>query len=127
MQPLMKNFGDNIRLARQVKGYSQENVAELLGMSSSGYAKIERGESDIAVSRIEEIAKVFEVSPAQLVSLPDKSFVFNIKTNHSGPVGNPYSSFNYKNENEELTNLLRKTLESLTQLVETVMRRSEKS
>jgi transcriptional regulator with XRE-family HTH domain len=79
MQPLMKNFGDNIRLVRQAKGYSQENVAKLLDMSPSGYAKIERGESDIAVSRIEEIAKVFEVEPAQLVSVAERPLIFNIK------------------------------------------------
>lgn len=123
MQTLMKNFGDNIRIVRQAKGYTQENVAELLGMSSSCYAKIERGESDITVSRIEEIAKVFEVAPAQLVTLSDKSFIFNIKSNHSGPVGNPNSSFHYQIDNEEFTKILKQTLVSLTQLVEAIARK----
>ncbi len=127
MQALMKSFGDNIRIVRQAKGYTQENVAELLGMSASGYAKIERGESDITVSRIEEIAKVFEVVPEQLVSKADKSFIFNIKKNHSSPVGNIQGgTFHFQNDSEELTSLLQKTLESLTQLVETVVRKAEK-
>jgi transcriptional regulator with XRE-family HTH domain len=128
MQPLMKNFGDNIRLVRQAKGYSQENVAELLGMSPSGYAKIERGESDIAVSRIEEIAKIFEVEPAQLVLMNDKSLIFNIKSKHSSsPIGNVQGgTFHFQKDNEELTLLLKKTLESLTQLVEVVVKKAEK-
>ncbi|MFM7430947.1 MAG: helix-turn-helix domain-containing protein [Flammeovirgaceae bacterium] len=123
----MKNFGENIRIVRQAKGYSQENVAELLEMSPSGYAKIERGESDSSVSRIEEIAKVFEVEPAQLISMTDKSFIFNIKKNHSSPIGNIQGgTFHFQNDSEELSTLLKKTLESLTQLVESVVRKTDK-
>lgn len=40
-------IGDKIRNMRTIKGYSQENMAEMLGISVTAYAKIERGETDI--------------------------------------------------------------------------------
>ncbi len=37
---------EKIRFLRQQKGWSQEKMAEKLDMTSNGYAKIERGETE---------------------------------------------------------------------------------
>lgn len=121
----MEVFGENLRLVRQSRGFSQENVAEQLGMSASGYAKIERGESDIPLSRLEELAKVFEMTVPQLVSITDKSNIFNIKYNRTSPIANTYSNCNFQQENEELTELLKKTMEALTLLVNSVVQKNK--
>lgn len=44
---MLKQIADNIRNLRTNKGYTQEDFAKLLAMSTSGYAKLERGEVDI--------------------------------------------------------------------------------
>lgn len=44
---------EKIRLVRQLKGWSQEDVANKLGMSPNGYGSIERGETDVNLSRLE--------------------------------------------------------------------------
>lgn len=119
MKSLSKSFGENIRLARQMKSLTQENVAEVLEMSHSGYAKIERGETDISLSRIEEIAKALDVAPEQLIT-EGKSLIFNIKTNQRSPLGNSGGNVHYENDIQELNALLKKSLELLSLLIEDV-------
>lgn len=52
----------NIRKIRELKNLTREYVAEELKMSMSGYGKIERGEVDLTVTKLIEIAKVLDVS-----------------------------------------------------------------
>lgn len=67
MHDSVRYIGQQIRIIRQAKGLTQENMADLLSMSSSGYAKIERGESDISTSRLLKISKVLEIRASVLL------------------------------------------------------------
>jgi len=58
----MKKFG----LCGSQKGWSQEDMADKLDMSVNGYANIERGETDVQVSRLEKIAETFGIELAEL-------------------------------------------------------------
>ena len=53
---------------RTVKGWSQEETAEKLHMSSNAYGCIERGETHPNLNRLEQIAKTFGVKLEELVS-----------------------------------------------------------
>ena len=68
---------EKIKLVRQSKGLTQEEVAEKLNMSVSGYGDIERGDSDLKLSKLEKIANVFGISINDLFDLNDKS-IFNL-------------------------------------------------
>ncbi len=57
-----KKLGDKIRKLRAMKGYSQANIAEDLGITPGAYAKIERGEIDPNTARLYEIAKSLDVA-----------------------------------------------------------------
>lgn len=68
-------IAQNIRFIRQRKGYSQEFMSMKLHISQNAYSKMERGCTELTVSRIYEIAEVLEVSvydilPASLKSMP---------------------------------------------------------
>ena len=52
---------NRIRKLRVEKGISQENVADELGITHSAYAKIERGETDPNLSRLFDLARIFNV------------------------------------------------------------------
>lgn len=69
----------NIRTIRELKNLTREYVADELKMSMSGYGKIERGEVDLTVSKLIEIAKVLDVSTEFIFEF-DIS-VFFIETN----------------------------------------------
>ncbi|EIC28951.1 MULTISPECIES: helix-turn-helix domain-containing protein [Methylomicrobium] len=68
---------EKIRLLRQLKGWSQEEAASKLEMSPNGYGSIERGETDVNLSRLEQIAALFGIKLADLFELNEKN-VFNL-------------------------------------------------
>lgn len=49
---------NNIRKLRELKNYTQAYMADELNLSLSGYGKLERGEIDLTISRLEKIASI---------------------------------------------------------------------
>lgn len=76
----MREVFENIRKFRELKSLSREAVASELGMSLSGYSKLERGEVDITLSKVYLIAQILEVSLEQLLNF-DVSQIFNVSHN----------------------------------------------
>ncbi len=73
-----------IRAIRILKGGSQEDTAHRLGVALSSYAKIERGETDIGLERLDQVLNALETSLEELVALNNGN-VLNIlenSTNH---------------------------------------------
>lgn len=64
----MKTLGKKIRLLRHQKGWSQEEVARRLEISIPAFSKIETGITDINVSRLEQVAKLFDMNVVQLLT-----------------------------------------------------------
>lgn len=95
-------ISENIKKYRELKGYSREIVAAELQMSTSGYSKIERGEVDLSISKIEKIARVLSVSPAKLLNF-DATTVFNVSHNQSPHVQGEHGSVihNYASDNTQ--------------------------
>lgn len=57
----MLEIGKKIKALRQKKGWSQVDVAEMLGISVPAFSKIETDITDVNVSRLAQIADIFEV------------------------------------------------------------------
>ena len=66
-----KTIGKNIRTFRHQHGWSQEDVANRLGISIPAFSKIETGITDINLSRLEQISNLFEMSVVQLLTFND--------------------------------------------------------
>jgi transcriptional regulator with XRE-family HTH domain len=77
----MNNIGDNIKKFRELKNITREQLAADLKMSLSNYSKIERGEIDLTISRIQEIANILEVDIAQVLNF-DATQIFNVSNNN---------------------------------------------
>ncbi|TCV18801.1 helix-turn-helix protein [Sphingobacterium alimentarium] len=67
----MNTLGKKIRLLRHQKGWSQEDVAKRLDISIPAFSKIETGITDVNLSRLNQIAKLFNLSLVQLLSTSD--------------------------------------------------------
>jgi transcriptional regulator with XRE-family HTH domain len=65
-------LGKKIKLLRHQKGWSQDFVAKKLNISIPAFSKIETGITDINLSRLEQIAKLFDLTVAQLLNLNDE-------------------------------------------------------
>ncbi|NCC07460.1 MAG: XRE family transcriptional regulator [Clostridia bacterium] len=60
--------GQIIKTLREERGMTQEQVAELMGYShKSSINKIELGKSDLPQSKLVAFAKIFNVSPCELL------------------------------------------------------------
>lgn len=79
----MKTLGKKIRLLRHQKGWSQEDVAKRLDISIPAFSKIETGITDINLSRLEQIATLFEMGVVQLLTLneseQDQKFITELE------------------------------------------------
>lgn len=67
----MKSLGKKIRLLRHQNGWSQEDVAKRLDISIPAFSKIETGITDVNLSRLQQIAKLFDMSVVQLLNFND--------------------------------------------------------
>lgn len=74
---------EKIRLIRTLRGWTQEEMAEKLGMALHGYAKIERGEVDVNLTRFKQIAETLEIEPTQLMGLNEKVVINLLNTENS--------------------------------------------
>ena len=68
----MKTIGDKIRYFRNLKNWSQEEIAYRLNISLPAYSKIERNITDVSVSRLNQIAKVYGITVIELLSVSSK-------------------------------------------------------
>ncbi len=77
---------EKIRLVRKAKGLTLEDVAHQLGMSTNGYGDIERGATDVNLSRLEQISQLFGMELIELMDLNEKS-VFNFLGPQNAGIG----------------------------------------
>lgn len=76
----IKIISANIKKYRELKGLTREVVASELEMSVSGYSKIERGEIDLTITKLQKISEVLEVSASDILNF-DVTNIFNISNN----------------------------------------------
>lgn len=69
---MMKELLSNIKSIRLEKGYSQENIAEVLGIDVSNYGRIENGVTDLKMKQFVKIAEFLHISPIDLFTYPKK-------------------------------------------------------
>jgi transcriptional regulator with XRE-family HTH domain len=66
--PLSK--GEVIRLLRELKGWTQMELARLRGISATNISLLENGRVDIGKKRAEQLAKTFGIHPA-IIMFPE--------------------------------------------------------
>ncbi|HEV7380508.1 MAG TPA: helix-turn-helix transcriptional regulator [Dyadobacter sp.] len=64
---LASNLSERIRQIRMQKGLSQENMADMLGLSTTAYGDMERGRTDISLGRLENISKILDIGLPDLL------------------------------------------------------------
>ena len=64
----MHSIGKTIRTLRQERDWNQEEVATKLKISIPAYSKMETGITDINLSRLEQIAQLYDKTLTELLS-----------------------------------------------------------
>lgn len=75
----------NLKKIRSMLGWSQQNVADELGITQRHYGRIENGEVDISLSMLYNICDVYKIDISVLMNLQPSVFYANItgKQEHS--------------------------------------------
>ena len=98
----------NIKKFRELKNITREQIADELELSASGYSKIERGEIELSVTRLMQIANVLDIEVSKIMNF-DVTTIFNI-SNNSGMNGQ-VSGNTYTNSKDEYLEKYVKLLE----------------
>jgi len=94
---------EKIRFMRQSKGWSQEDMADKLNLSVNGYANIERGETDVQLSRLEKIAETFGMELLELFSFAERNVFYLAADNNQNSFNcKNLQSIDFSNEKNEL-------------------------
>lgn len=95
-------INEKIRQLREQHQLSQENMADKLGMSVTGYAKIERGEVRSNLPRLEQISEVFDMDICELLSFGETEKVYFNNSSSDSTNSNNANHFLFAVGNENL-------------------------
>lgn len=69
---------NKIKSIRELKNYTQEYMADQLGVTQAGYSKIEKGKTILTYVKLVEIARILEVSVEDIISFDSERYFSNI-------------------------------------------------
>ncbi|TDW47983.1 DNA-binding XRE family transcriptional regulator [Flavobacterium sp. 270] len=106
---------NKIKSIRELKNYTQEYVADQLGVTQAGYSKIEKGKTILSFAKLVEIARILEVSVEDIISFDSQRYFNSFNTvkgnnNSSGVIINSDDSAALKHLYEDKIELLEKLL-----------------
>jgi len=87
--PIDVHVGNRIRLRRNVLGWSQEKMAEMLGLTFQQLQKYERGNNRVSASRLWDIGNILNVPIGFFFEDMDKSVASQSPRTFSMPVNTP--------------------------------------
>ncbi|MCB9203124.1 MAG: helix-turn-helix transcriptional regulator [Flavobacteriales bacterium] len=86
------SIGNNVRKYRELRGYSQEYMAEKMDITQSAYGKIEKENVKITIDRLQRISEILEVDLGNLINSKNQN-IFNLYNNQTanGYIENQYN------------------------------------
>lgn len=110
---------NKIKSIRELKNYTQEYMAEQLGVTQAGYSKIEKGKTVLSYVKLVEIARILEVSVEDILSFDSERY-FN---NFNKVIGNNNGSILINTEENSTT--LKILYEDKIKLLEKLLEKTE--
>ena len=85
----MLSIEEKIKNMRELKNFTQEYMAEKLGITQAAYSKMENGTNKISYAKIVDISNIFGVKPEELLAFDSQKFFNsfnNVKGSNNGSV-----------------------------------------
>ena len=114
----MNAIGNKIRLLREEKGFSQENLASALDITQSNYARLEKDDNRISIPRLIIIANTLETTVAELVGEKANNIV-NQNNNHEA---NTYLQSTFHSDKDHILTL-KDEVEYLKKMLDTLLKK----
>jgi transcriptional regulator with XRE-family HTH domain len=74
---------ENLKALRKNYGITQQEIAEYLGIDTTSYGRIERGDRNLSAERLELIAKFYKVSASSILNENNNDVSYLNKTDIS--------------------------------------------
>ena len=74
MESFYKKFGQKVKFYRNVKDYTQEELASIIGVATSTISAWENGKALITKTHLIELCKVLSIAPEDLFSFVSSSY-----------------------------------------------------
>lgn len=101
LQPELK-----LKQVRELKNITQEYIATELNISTRAYSKIENGETQLTINRLNEISAVLGIDPMEVLGFDEKQVFSHCKQDG-------YIGINHISMPEKLINQYEETIKSL--------------
>ncbi len=108
-------IGRKIKKIRELRNFTQEYLALQLNISQAAYHKIESDKTNIALKRLEEIARILRVSVVDILNMSEE------QTIHAAPISIPHDL----SDKEMLQLVLEHVIEQQKHLAELFSRQEE--
>lgn len=95
-----------IKQLRELRNLTQDHVATQLGLTTRAFSKIETGETQLTINRLNEISAILGIDPIELLGFDDKQVFNNFKQDG-------YIGINHINIPEKLIQQYEKTIQVL--------------
>ncbi|KGN69590.1 MULTISPECIES: helix-turn-helix domain-containing protein [unclassified Porphyromonas] len=100
-----------IRQIRELQDITQEYMADNLGISTRAYSKIETGETQLTIGRLNQISEILKVEPIQILGFDDKK-IFNFNNTAPNSTWHNYEEY-HNSPSEKLIEQYEATIEAL--------------
>ena len=90
-------YGHKIKVIRELRNYSQEYMADKLGIAQNTYSKIETGQTKLNADTLKKIAEVLGVSPVDILN--NQPAIVNFESNKGTQgIGHVENFYSYQRE-----------------------------
>ncbi len=100
-----------IKQIRELKNITQDYIAKELEISTRAYSKIETGETQLTINRLNQISKILHIDPIEILGFDEKQ-IFN-ECKQDGYIG-----INHINMPDKLINQYEETIKALKEQIE---------
>ena len=115
-------YGTKIRVIRELRGWSQENMAARIGIAQNTYSKIENDRVKLSTEMLTKIAEALDVSPLDIIT--NQPAIVNFQSNQGTQQSFGYVENFINNQKELYEKLLtakNEEIQRLSKIIENLM------
>jgi transcriptional regulator with XRE-family HTH domain len=119
-------IGSKIKRIREMRGITQEEIAEALNLTAQAYGRMERGETSISAERLGKIAEKLGVNTDEIMRYDENKFIISGNSNN-GEANEDALQFNLNiYESERAIEVLKETISNQHEQIKFLQNQVEK-
>lgn len=122
---LMQKVGSRLKVLRTERGMTQEAVAEQLNISLSAYARMERGEIEMTLQRLENVAHIFGKNVIDMLELAGIKGSHHYSNNHFEHNQVYQGNIQIPTVSQEDHNILKKQVQTLDVAIQRLVKKTD--